>query len=143
MMLATGVCVYTNIYTLTSVTWPQRDICGGNQGLQKRDKRPLSGYLEVNPPCLLLQKILYTKSALCIYILTGGSDSKSSAYSLGDPGLIPGLGRSPGEGNGNPLQYSCLESPMDGGVGQVAVHGTARSWTGPCNFHFPFWRLKW
>ena len=44
----------------------------------------------------------------------GGSDSKESAYSAGDPGSIPGLGRSPGEGNGNTLQYSCLENPMDG-----------------------------
>ena len=45
-----------------------------------------------------------------------GSDSKASAYNVGDLGLIPGLGRSPGEGNGNPLQYSCLENPMDGGA---------------------------
>jgi len=44
----------------------------------------------------------------------GGSDSKASAYNAGDLGSIPGLGRSPGEGNGNPLQYSCLENPMDG-----------------------------
>ena len=43
----------------------------------------------------------------------GSSDGKTSAYNAGDPGLIPGLGRSPGEGNGNPLQYSCLENPMD------------------------------
>ena len=50
------------------------------------------------------------------FILTfpGGSDSKASACNAGDPGLIPGWGRSPGEGNGNPLQYSCLENPMDG-----------------------------
>ena len=45
-----------------------------------------------------------------------GSDSKASAYNVGDLGLIPGLGRSPGEENGNPLQYSCLENPMDGGA---------------------------
>ena len=44
----------------------------------------------------------------------GGSDGKASAYNVGDPGSIPGLGRSPGEGNGNPLQYSSLENPMDG-----------------------------
>ena len=44
----------------------------------------------------------------------GGSDGKASACNAGDPGLIPGSGRSPGEGNGNPLQYSCLENPMDG-----------------------------
>ena len=43
----------------------------------------------------------------------GGSDGKVSAYNAGDPGSIPGLGRSPGEGNGNPLQYSYLENPMD------------------------------
>ena len=46
----------------------------------------------------------------------GGSDGKVSAYNVGDPGLIPGLGRSPGEGNGNPLQYSHLENPMDRGA---------------------------
>ena len=46
----------------------------------------------------------------------GGSDGKASAYNAGDPGLIPGPGRSPGEGNGNPVQCSCLENPMDGGV---------------------------
>ena len=46
----------------------------------------------------------------------GGSDGKASAYNAGDPGSIPGSGRSLGEGNGNPLQYSCLENPMDGGA---------------------------
>ena len=46
----------------------------------------------------------------------GGSDGKVSAYNVGDPGSIPGSGRSSGEGNGNPLQYSCLENPMDGGA---------------------------
>ena len=44
---------------------------------------------------------------------TGGSDSKESAYNAGNPGSIPGSGRSPGEGNGNPFQYPCLENPMD------------------------------
>ena len=46
----------------------------------------------------------------------GGSDDKASAYNAGDPGSIPGSGRSLGEGNGNPLQYSCLENPMGGGT---------------------------
>ena len=54
---------------------------------------------------------------------SGGSDGKASAYSAGDPGLIPGWGRSPGEGNGTPLQYSCLENPMDRGALQAIVHG--------------------
>ena len=46
----------------------------------------------------------------------GGSDGKASAYNAGDPGSVPGLGSSPGEGNGNQLKYSCLENPMDGGA---------------------------
>ena len=52
-----------------------------------------------------------------------------SAYNAGDPGSIPGSGRSPGEGNGNALQSSCLENPMDGGAWWAAVHGVAKSQT--------------
>ena len=59
----------------------------------------------------------------------GGSDSKASAYNAGDPGSILGLGRSPGEGNGNPLQYYCLENPMDRGTSQATVHGVTKSQT--------------
>ena len=49
-------------------------------------------------------------------VFWGGSDSKVSVYNAGDLGSTPGSGRSPGEGNGNPIQYSCLENPMDGGA---------------------------
>ena len=59
--------------------------------------------------------------------LTHGSDGKASAYNLGDLGLIPGSGRSPGEGNGNPLQYSGLENPMDRVVWWARVHGFTTS----------------
>ena len=52
----------------------------------------------------------------CVVDLPGGWDGKASAYNEGDPGSIPGSGRSPGEGNGTPLQYSCLENLMDGGT---------------------------
>ena len=58
----------------------------------------------------------------------GGSDGKASAYNVGDLGSILGLGRSPGEGNGNPLQYSCLENPMDGGAWKATVHGVTESY---------------
>ena len=51
---------------------------------------------------------------------------KASACNAGDPGLIPGSGRSPGEGNGNPLQYSCLGNPMDGGAWWATVQGSQR-----------------
>ena len=54
------------------------------------------------------------------------SAGKESACNAEDPGLIPGLGRSPGEGNGNPLQYSCLENSMDRGTWQAIVHGVTR-----------------
>ena len=59
----------------------------------------------------------------------GGASGKESACNAEDMGLIPGLGKSPGEGNGNPLQYSCLENPMDRGVWQATVHGVAKSQT--------------
>ena len=59
----------------------------------------------------------------------GGSGAKASACNVGDVGSIPRLGRSPGEGNGNLLQYSCLENPMDGGAWWATVHGVAKSRT--------------
>ena len=59
----------------------------------------------------------------------GGSDGKESAYNAGDLGSIPGSGRSPREGNGNPLQNSCLENPMDRGAWQAVFHGIAKSRT--------------
>ena len=68
----------------------------------------------------------------------GGSEVKASACNVGDLDLIPGLGRSPGEGNGNPLQYSCLENPMDGGAWWAIVHGVAKNWTRQSNFTFTF-----
>ena len=59
----------------------------------------------------------------------GGTEGKVSACNAGDPGSIPGSGRSPGEGNGNPLQYSCLENPMDRGAWWATVHGVAKNRT--------------
>ena len=68
--------------------------------------------------------------------LPGGSEVKASACNARDLGSIPGSGRSPGEGNGNPLQYSCLENPMEGGAWWATVHGVAKSWTRLSNFTF-------
>ena len=61
--------------------------------------------------------------------MPGGSDSKQSACNVGDLGSIPGWGRSSGEGTGNPLQYSCLENPMDRGAWQATVLGVAKKQT--------------
>ena len=66
----------------------------------------------------------------------GGSDSKESACIAGDPSSVSGLGRSPGEGNGNPLQYSCLENPMDRGAWWATVHVVVKSRTRLSDFTF-------
>ena len=66
---------------------------------------------------------------ICASGFPGGSDSKESACNTGHPSSIPGSGRSPGEVNGNPLQYSCLENSMDRGAWRTAVHGVAKSQT--------------
>ena len=70
------------------------------------------------------ERLLHT-----IWGFPGGSDGKESACNAGDLGLISGVGRSTGEGNGNPLQYSCLENPMDRGAWRATVHGITKSQT--------------
>ena len=75
---------------------------------------------------------------LLVLDFPGGSDDKVSAYNKGDPGSIPGSGRSPGEGNGDPLQFPCLENPMDRRAWWAAVHGVAKSWTQLSDFTFTF-----
>ena len=63
------------------------------------------------------------------YAVPRGADSNESACSAGDPGSIPELGQSPGEGCGNSLKFFCLENPMDRGAWWATVHGAAKSWT--------------
>ena len=75
---------------------------------------------------------IYFPGVLC------GSGGKVSAYNVGDLGLVPGLGRSPEEGNSYPLQYSCLENSTDRGAWQATVHGVAKSQTRLSDFHFHF-----
>ena len=66
----------------------------------------------------------------------GGSDGNASAYNVEDLGSVPGSGKSPGEGNGNPFQYSCLKNPMDGGAWWATVHGIKKSQTRLSTFTF-------
>ena len=79
--------------------------------------------------CLTLLNVLFKCRFYSQQGFPGGSDSKESACNMGDLGSIPGSGRSPGEGHGNLLQYSCLENPMNGGEWWATVQGVARSQT--------------
>ena len=81
-------------------------------------------YAECNCMSIQLSQGLYFTT-----YIPGGSARKASACPAGDPDSIPGSGRSPGEGNSNPLRYSCLENPMDGGAWWATVHGVAKSRT--------------
>ena len=108
--------------------------CPGELG--SRNKRVLGG-----------KKYYYVQSAVQIKVsrilsmpyrsssFPGSSDGKESACNEGDPGSIPGSGRSPGEGNGNPLQHSFLENPTDRRAWQAAAHGVAKSQTRPSSWH--------
>ena len=92
-----------------------------------------------NPFILLVHSAdLYWASHILCTGFPGGSYGKESACNARDPGSIPGSGRSPGEGNGNPLQYSCLENPMDGGFWGATIHWVAKSGTQLNNQHFHF-----
>ena len=86
-------------------------------------------------PTVLLANY-YSESFWDQLSIPGGSDDKAPAYNAGDPGLSPGSGRSLGGGHDNPLQYFCLENPMDGG--SWPVHGVAKSWTRLSDFTFTF-----
>ena len=108
------------------------------------DLLPLLFYLLCSELSSWVWKVLW--ESLCITNLDfpglpGGSDSKESACSAGDSGSIPGSGRSPGEGLSNPLQYSCLENPMDRGAWWATVHGVTQSWTWLSNQYFLLYLL--
>ena len=77
----------------------------------------------------LQQLVLFKMLLVPPWGFPGGSDGRESTCNAGDLGLLPGWGRSPGEGKGNPLQQSCLEKSMDRGAWWAAVHGVTKSWT--------------
>ena len=96
--------------------------------------------------CLTFRSLIHFKFVFVYGVFLyfpGGSNGKASVYIAGDPGSIPGLGRSLGEGNGNPLQYYCLENSMDRGAWQATVHGVSKSWTQltSCSSCFLFFNL--
>ena len=85
--------------------------------------------IEPGSPALQANSLLTEPPVSCFLGFAGGSHGKESAHFVGDPDSIPGLERSPGEGNDNPLQYFCLENSMNRGAWWATVHGVATSWT--------------
>ena len=77
----------------------------------------------------LVWSLVFKNNYYYCWDFPGGSDDKEPTYNAGDPGLIPGLGRSTGVGNGNPFQYSCLENSMDRGAWWITVDRITNSWT--------------
>ena len=101
--------------------------CSVNHGLSSQQEMHIYTY-----PCLIRlfrTAHIYSASPGCQLGFPGGSDGKESPCNAGDAGSIPGLGRSPGEGHGSPLQCSCLENSLDRGAWLAAVHGLAKSQT--------------
>jgi len=87
------------------------------------------GRLPIQKPQIISYKKVKRGVSLVHWDWPDGKDSKETACHVEDQGSIPGWGRSPGERNGNPLQYSCLGNPMDGGTWWTTVHGVAKSRT--------------
>ena len=112
------------MYTV-DLPYPQLCTLGFNQLWSKNTRKTIPE----NPQSR--SQICHTPATIYIVFtgFLGGSDGKAPICNGGDPGSIPVLGRSPGEGSGNPLQYSCLENPMGGGAWQATVHGVAKSRT--------------
>ena len=93
--------------------------------LMMHEESSIQKQVQDNPTSRTVDKL---RQIIWVYV-PGGLVVKNLPANAGDLGLIHGLGRSLGEGNGNPLQYSCLENPVDRGAWQATVHGVAKSWT--------------
>ena len=132
------VCVCFVYFTLWNSKAPHRHAC-----------ESVSYCVETSPSWLLPQDEFPSPNLMSLFVFyifptsfwkgfPGGLEVKESASNVGDPGSVPGLGRSPGEENGNPLQYSCLKNSMDGEAWQAVVHGVTKSWTWLRDFNFTF-----
>ena len=102
-----------------------------NPGIEFESAALACGFFTIEPPreAIYKRQMRINVHVCAIVGFPGGSDGKESACNAGDLDLIPGLGRSPGGGHGNPLWYSCLENSMDRGAWRATVHGVAQSRT--------------
>ena len=123
-------CISGRFFTAEPPGKPQLDICSttkDNRTTSTWQKRQRSSLFKNPTPSIVTHKWAGFHIYRDLFLVT--QDGKESACSAEDPGSIPGLGRSPGERNGNPLKYSCLGNPMDRGAWQTTVHGVTKSWT--------------
>ena len=108
-------------------------LCLGNlythQRGRRKQERPHQGHPEAGHPGGSVLRYFHFLSLMQYFGLPWWFSGKESTCSEGDSGSVPGLERSPGGGNSNPLQYSCLENPMDREAWTATVHGVAKSWT--------------
>ena len=117
-------------------------LCGFSLGHQSCTGRQLPLLCWMEGKCIAVSEEAVYRGISSKLGFHGGSYGKESACNAGDPCSIPGLGRSPGEGNGLPLQYSCLENSRDRGAWQATVLGIAKSWhdwSDLTHIHYPSW----
>ena len=115
---------------LAYFTFQKIDITKGQRRHKFSKRNTLGKARKVSFPFCIRDNLIFSYFWFLVTFncsLSGGSDSKESAWNAGDLGSIPGLGRSPAEGNGNSLQCSCLKNPMDRGAWQATAHGVAES----------------
>ena len=119
------------------VSWPKNQNVNNRSSIVTSSIKTLKwSTLKKKKNLLRINEKQWLSTYLIMQSFPGGSEDKASACDAGGPGSIPGWGRSPGEGNGNPLQYSCLENPVERGAWQATVHRVAKSWTQLSDFTF-------
>ena len=126
-LLGSSKLFWLNVFLLPSRLTPPSP-----SGMRASELFPWDIYVSVK---VIIYFFWYIVRVDIIKSFPGGSNSKESTCNEGDQGLIPGLGRSSGGGNGKPFQYSCLENSMDKGACQAIVHGVANSQTSLNNWH--------
>ena len=119
-----------------------QELCGFNEKPLEKGMATHSSILAWRIPWTEEPDWLEFRGSLSVRGFAYGSDGIASASNAGDPGSVPGSGRSPGEGNGNPLQYSCLENPTDGGAGSYYSPWGRKESDTTERLPFPFQRVR-
>ena len=127
-----------HVYSSRVNVFPATNAAAPEGAWKTRSPPGQSSRCVVTATCWNCWRHVHVFSLIIFLGFLGVSDGKEFACNAGDSNSIPGLGRSPGGGNDNPLQDSYLGNPMDGGTGRATVHGVAKSWTQLSDQHFHF-----